>query len=299
MRFHPTFFAGIAIALAAPAIAQDHSGSEQGEHHRESADHVADQDAFMREHGEQLSAALNHPSRAEDRARDQFRHPQETLAFFHVGPHMKVGEYAPGGGWYTRVLGHYLGGEGELVGLYYDPTSGPFNEQTQANIRKGAAGFAAEAADFTGLPADNFSGFTLESPPEDQLGTFDRILVVRMMHNLMRWNIADSELKTMRTLLKPGGMLGIVQHRAPADASAEYADGSKGYLRQDDAVGFVEALGFELVGASEVNANPRDPANWEGGVWMMPPSLGGDDAMDARTRDLGESDRMTLLFRKR
>ena len=296
MRFYPTFAAGIAIALAAPSIAQDHSGSEQ---HRESADHVADQDAFMREHGEQLSAALNHPSRAEDRVRDQFRHPQETLAFFHVGPHMKVGEYAPGGGWYTRVLGHYLGGEGELVGLYYDPTSGPFNEQTQANIRKGAEGFATEAAEFTGLPATNFSAFTLESPPEDQLGTFDRILVVRMMHNLMRWNIADSELKEMRSLLKPGGMLGIVQHRAPADASAEYADGSKGYLRQDDVVGFVEALGFELVGASEVNANPRDPANWEGGVWMMPPSLGGDDAMDAQTRDLGESDRMTLLFRKR
>jgi len=70
-------------------------------------------------------------------------------------------------------------------------------------------------------------------------------------------------------------------------------------LRQDDVVGFVEALGFEFVGSSEVNANPRDPANWEDGVWMMPPSLGGDDAMDAQTRDLGESDRMTLLFRKR
>ncbi|MBL4858235.1 MAG: class I SAM-dependent methyltransferase, partial [Erythrobacter sp.] len=221
------------------------------------------------------------------------------LAFFRVEPDMKVGEYAPGGGWYTRVLGHYLGGEGQLVGLYFDPTSGPFNAESQQGIRAGAAGFPAEAAEFTGLPIENFSAMTLDAVPEGETGTFDRVLVIRMLHNMMRWNNADSELKKMRELLKPGGMLGIVQHRAPQDASADYANGSKGYLRQDDVVGFVEALGFEFVGSSEVNANPNDPANWEGGVWMMPPSLGGDDEMDARTRDLGESDRMTLLFRKR
>jgi predicted methyltransferase len=274
-----------AFALAVPAAA---------DHHK-----LADAEAFAATHAEAISGAVNHPSRADDRARDQFRHPAETLAFFRVEPDMKVGEYAPGGGWYTRVLGHYLGGEGQLVGLYSDPTGGAFNEEAQQRIRAGAAGFSAEAAEFTGLPTENFSAMTLDAVPEGEAGTLDRVLVVRMMHNLMRWNNADSELKTMRDLLKPGGMLGIVQHRAPADASADYANGSKGYLRQDDVIGFVEALGFELVDSSEVNANPRDPANWEGGVWMMPPSLGGDDAMDAQTRDLGESDRMTLLFRKR
>ncbi|MDP4574178.1 methyltransferase [Qipengyuania sp. G39] len=274
-----------ALALAVPAMADHHE--------------LPDADAFAATHAEAISGAINHPSRADDRARDQFRHPAETLAFFRVEPDMKVGEYAPGGGWYTRVLGHYLGGEGQLVGLYFDPTSGPFNEEAQQRIRAGASGFPAEAAEFTGLPAENFSAMTLDAVPEGEAGTLDRVLVVRMMHNLMRWNNADSELKKMRDLLKPGGMLGIVQHRAPADASADYANGSKGYLRQDDVIGYVEALGFELVDSSEVNANPRDPANWEGGVWMMPPSLGGDDAMDAQTRDLGESDRMTLLFRKR
>ena len=274
-----------AFALAVPAAADHHE--------------LADAEAFAATHAEAISGAVNHPSRADDRARDQFRHPAETLAFFRVEPDMKVGEYAPGGGWYTRMLGHYLGGEGQLVGLYSDPTGGAFNEEAQQRIRAGAAGFSAEAAEFTGLPTENFSAMTLDAVPEGEAGTLDRVLVVRMMHNLMRWNNADSELKTMRDLLKPGGMLGIVQHRAPADASADYANGSKGYLRQDDVIGFVEALGFELVDSSEVNANPRDPANWEGGVWMMPPSLGGDDAMDAQTRDLGESDRMTLLFRKR
>lgn len=273
------------LTLAVPAAADHHE--------------LADPAEFAATHAEALSSAINHPSRAEDRARDEFRNPAETLAFFRVEPDMKVGEYAPGGGWYTRVLGHYLGGEGQLVGLYFDPTSGPFNAESQQGIRAGAAGFPAEAAEFTGLPIENFSAMTLDAVPEGETGTFDRVLVIRMLHNMMRWNNADSELKKMRELLKPGGMLGIVQHRAPQDASADYANGSKGYLRQDDVVGFVEALGFEFVGSSEVNANPNDPANWEGGVWMMPPSLGGDDEMDARTRDLGESDRMTLLFRKR
>ncbi|MXO48710.1 methyltransferase [Erythrobacter vulgaris] len=273
------------LALAVPAAADHHELPDQAE--------------FAATHAEALSGAINHPSRAEDRARDEFRNPAETLALFRVEPDMKVGEYAPGGGWYTRVLGHYLGGEGQLVGLYFDPTSGPFNAESQQGIRAGAAGFPAEAAEFTGLPAENFSAMTLDAIPEGEAGTLDRVLVIRMMHNMMRWNNADSELKKMRELLKPGGMLGIVQHRAPDDAAADYANGSKGYLRQDDVVGYVEALGFELVGSSEVNANPNDPANWEGGVWAMPPSLGGDDEMDARTRDLGESDRMTLLFRKR
>ena len=277
--------AATALAFGVPAVADDQK--------------LPDPAAFAATHAEAISGAINHPSRAEDRARDQYRHPSETLAFFRVAPDMKVGEYAPGGGWYTRVLGHYLGGEGQLVGLYYDPTSGPFDAEAQQRIRAGAAGFPAEAAEFTGLPAEHFSAMTLDAVPEGEAGTFDRILVIRMLHNMMRWNNADSEIKTMRGLLKPGGMLGIVQHRAPEGASADYANGSKGYLRQDDVVGFVEALGFEFVGSSEVNANPRDPANWEDGVWMMPPSLGGDDAMDAQTRDLGESDRMTLLFRKR
>lgn len=291
MRF---LLAAAAIAIAAPAAAQDDHAN-----HRDSDEHVSDVAAFNAHHGAELAAALAKDNRAKDRPRDQHRHPAETLAFFHVGPHMKVGEYAPGGGWYSRVLGNYLNEEGKLVGLYFSPEDGVYSEEAQAKIRADAAAFAGKVEGWTGRPAAQTAGLTLDAVTDANKGTFDRILVMRMMHNLMRRNVADSELKAMRDLLKPGGMLGIEQHRAKADAPGDYANGSNGYLREEDLIGFVEAMGFELVGKSEINANPNDPANWPEGVWTMPPTMAGDDAMDAKVRDLGESDRMTLLFRKR
>lgn len=245
---------------------------------------------------EAFAAALAKSNRDADRPRDVHRHPAETLAFFQVAPDMKVGEYAPGGGWYSRVLGNYLSPQGKLVGLYFNPAAGAFDEKTQAGIRAGAASFAAKVEEWTGRPAAQTAGLTLDAATDADKGSFDRILVIRMLHNMMRWNIADSELKTMRELLKPGGMLGIVQHRAKGDAPADYTDGNKGYLRQKDVIGFVEALGFEFVGASEVNANPRDSANHPEGVWEMKPAW---RTKRADLENLGESDRMTLLFRKR
>ena len=280
----------MAVALAAPAQARDQTAQGHA-----AQDHSAHDAAAHAGHAA-LEAAAANPNRDAVRARDRHRNPVGTLAFFQVEPDMKVGEYAPGGGWYSRVLGNYLGAEGQLVGLWRSTDVGSLDEEDRAGLRDGAARFAAKVEEWNGQPA---TAFTLDAVPEAELGTYDRVVVIRMLHNMMGSNIADSELERMRALLKPGGMLGIVQHRAKAGAPADYADGSNGYLRQEDVIGFVEALGFELVEASEVNANPRDPANWEGGVWMMPPTLGGDNAMDARTRDLGESDRMTLLFRKR
>ncbi len=247
-----------------------------------------------------IAAAVASPLRDKDRARDQYRRPAETLEFFQVAPDMKVGEYAPGGEWYSRLLGLYLGPRGKLVGLYFDPTSGAFNEKTQQGIRDGAAKYPADVAAASGLPADRFSAMTLEKIPDSEKGTFDRILVMRMMHNLLRWNIADREIKAMRDLLKPDGMIGIEQHRAKPDAPFSYADGSKGYLREADVIKFMEINGFTFVGRSEANANKRDPANWEGGVWTLPPMLrGATEADKARLQAIGESDRMILLFRKR
>lgn len=243
-----------------------------------------------------LAAAVADSRRDADRPRDRWRKPAETLAFFQVAPDMKVGEYAPGGEWYSRMLGLYLGPKGKLVGLYFDPTSGAFNEKSQQGIRDGAAKYPADIAEWSGIPAERFSAMTLEALPDAEKGTFDRILVMRMLHNLMRWNIADREIKAMRELLKPDGMIGIEQHRAKADAPFSYTDGSKGYLREADVIKFMEVHGFDFVGAADFNANPADPANHAQGVWEMPPTL-------ATKRDelkaLGESDRMTLLFRKR
>ncbi|MFV0644404.1 MAG: class I SAM-dependent methyltransferase [Sphingomonadaceae bacterium] len=252
-------------------------------------------DAWHEAHHTLMQAATNE-NRREDAARDQYRHPVETLEFFDVRPDMKVGEYAPGGGWYSRLLGNYLGDKGQLVGLYFNPGSGPFDDKAQAGIRAGAAGFSQKLASQTGKPAERFSAFTLDRIPESEAGTFDRILVIRMLHNMTRWSIADSEIKAMRSLLKDGGMMGIVQHRARADAPYSTSDGSKGYLRQDDVIAFMKSNGFDLIGMSEINANPQDSADHPKGVWEMPPSF---STKDPKLENIGESDRMTLLFRKR
>lgn len=245
---------------------------------------------------EALTAALAKSNRDADRPRDQFRHPAETLAFFRIEPGMKVGEFAPGGGWYSRVLGNYLSPQGKLVGLYFTPEDGVYDAAAQTKIRADAAAFAGKVQGWTGRPVAQTGGLSLDAVTDADKGSFDRIIVMRMMHNLMDRDVADSELEAMRDLLKPGGMLGIEQHRAKEDATGDYADGTKGYVRQKDVIGLVEAAGFELVAASEINANPRDTADHPEGVWEMKPSW---RTKRPELEALGESDRMTLLFRKR
>jgi predicted methyltransferase len=282
------------LAIAAPALADHHGGKDDMAKMHDGMSPEEMSAMFLKHHGEQLSAAINHPSRAEDKARDVHRHPAETLAFFHVEPNAKVGEYAPGGGWYSRLLGHYLGGEGQLVGLYNNPVTASTDPARQQRLRDAAAGFGAEVAGYTGLPADKFSGITLDNL-EGHKGTFDCILVIRAMHNILRAGTADTELRAMRELLKDDGMLGIVQHRAKADAPWSYANGTRGYLRQQDVIDFMRINGFEFVGASEINANPKDTADHKEGVWEMPPVLA---TKREDLKGLGESDRMTLLFKK-
>lgn len=282
------FLAAAALAFAVSAPAHGHPEGDHGD------EHVRNIAAFNQHHGQEVAAALANENRAQDRARDQFRNPAQTLAFFHVGPHMKVGEYAPGGGWYSRVLGNYLSSEGKLVGLY--PPGYGADEAARERIRAAAAGFAAQVRDWTGRPTDGTQGLALDAAGDGEKGSFDRILVIRMLHNMANRNYADSDLKAMRDLLKPDGMLGIVQHRARPDASGDYADGSKGYLRQKDVIGLVEAMGFELVASSEINANLRDSADHAEGVWEVKPSW---RTKRAELENIGESDRMTLLFRKR
>lgn len=272
-----------ALALAVPAAA-DHHGS--ADHAEQSPAHAA------------LMAAVADERRGDDAKRDQFRNPVKTIEFFRIEPGMTVVDYFPGGGWYTKILAPYLGSEGRYIG---GVTTLPFaNEEAQNRQNAFPETFPASIREAWGEDTGaTITGINTTALPDDLTGTVDRVLIVRMLHNLHRWGLVHRELTALRGLLKDGGLLGIVQHRAPDDATYAYADGSNGYMRQDDVVKLVEAHGFELVSTSEVNANPKDPANWEGGVWNMPPTLGGDDEMDARTRDLGESDRMTLLFRKR
>lgn len=269
-----------ALALGAPAQAHDPAAS----------------DAVMQ-------AAINHASRVEDRARDQFRNPAETLKFFQLEPGMKVGEYGPGGGWYTRILSHYLADRGQYVALWFNLDDVPFPDDAKARIGTTAAEFPAAVANWTGHSADKFKSMTMNNVPESEKGTFDRILLFRTLHGLSNWNMLDSEIKAMHGLLKPGGMIGVVQHRAAEGASDEYSTGPKGYMSQDHVINMMNFYGFDLVGVSEINANPKDKANHPAGVWYLPPTnrdLADGDAVGKASRDaIGESDRMTLLFRKR
>jgi predicted methyltransferase len=244
-----------------------------------------------------MELALANPRRQNDRDRDAWRHPAETLAFFRVRPGMTVVDYAPGGGWYTRILVPYLGAHGHYVGL--NPDVSGASEQLQKYFGNMAQTFPAKASEWTGVPADKIAAYNSDGIPAALEGKVDRVLIFRWLHNLQRNAMVPGELAAVRSLLRPDGLLGIEQHRAKADAPDAYADGNKGYLREKDVIAEVEAAGFELVARSEINANPRDTADHEAGVWSLPPTFRLGDRDREKYAAIGESDRMTLLFRKR
>jgi len=275
-----------ATTLAAPAFANHHGTNK------------ADHDKMQKAHQERLAKILADPARANDAKRDQYRHPAETFEFFRLRPDHVIGEYAPGGAWVSRLLGRYVNEDGKYTGLYFG-TKTHFSDQQKQGIATAITKFPSDVAAVSGRPATDFKAFSLSEIPENAKGSFDRILVMRMMHNLISWNIADAEVKAMRDLLKPDGLLGIEQHRAKVDAPYSYTNGSKGYMREADIINFMEIHGFELVAKSEVNANPKDSANWPDGVWTLPPALRLKDVDRAKYEAIGETDRMTLLFKKR
>lgn len=277
-----------ALTLTAPAWAEDHG-------HKHDAAHAA----MHKAHQERMAKVLADPSRAEDAKRDKYRHPAETFEFFRIHPDHKVGEYAPGGEWVSRTLGRYLDEKGKFVGLFFSSDAGFGDAAAHERIKASAAKYPEDVAKVTGRPASDYTAYTLDAIPDGEKGSFDRIILMRMLHNMFRWNIADTELKRMRDLLKDDGLLGIEQHRAKADAPFSYADGNKGYMREADIIKLMELNGFELVAKSEVNANPKDSANWPDGVWTLPPALRLKDVDKAKYEAIGESDRMTLLFKKR
>ncbi|APG62872.1 methyltransferase [Sphingorhabdus lutea] len=263
------------------------------------AEHHGDKEAVHEQLESPLDPILASDIRKDDMARDKYRHPKDTLVFFDIRPDMKVGEYAPGGGWYSRILGPLLAEKGQYVGLFFNPDNLPFSDEAKERTRAGAAKFPEDVAKWTGISADKFPTYTMDKVPAEAKGTMDRILIIRMMHNMLRWNMADSEIAAMRDLLKDDGMIGIVQHRAKADASYALSDGNKGYLREADVIKFMEVHGFELVNSSEVNANDKDTADYENGVWTLPPAFAKKDVDKEKYEAIGESDRMTLLFKKR
>ncbi len=283
MRIHTSLaaLAALAISASAPAPAM-------AEHH-ESAPAV----------DPALTAALSSENRKEDSARDQYRHPAETLTFFGVKPGMTVVDYMPAGGWYSRVLIPYLGEEGTYIGL--NPDLDPRMTGYWDMYRDAGEKLPGLASEWVPGGGATVIGANTDDISDEMAGTADRFLIFREMHNIRRFGWLHDTLLSARKLLKDDGLVGVVQHRAKADAPASYTDGSKGYQREQDIIGLFQAYGFELVARSEINGNPKDPANWENGVWTLPPSYSGsqeDPARQAELDAIGESDRMTLLFRK-
>ena len=248
-----------------------------------------------------LAVVLANPARDADRARDPYRHPAETLAFFKVKPGMTVVDYMPSGGWYTRVLAPYLGEKGRYIGL--NPDIRTSTDRMKSNYGGLHDAWEAKSAPWLAGQAGlaPTQGWNSDDVPGELKGKVDRVLIMREIHNLWRYDLLRRELATIAGLLKEDGLLGIEEHRGKDKAPAAYLDGSMGYMRQADVIALIEACGFQLVGKSEINANKKDPANHEGGVWTLPPNLSGvtDPVEKARLIEIGESDRMTLLFRKR
>lgn len=245
----------------------------------------------------EMAKVLADPRRDSDRVRDAFRHPAETLAFFRIKPGMTVADYMPSSGWYTRILVPYLGDKGQYIGI----TAGlaTATGDTRTRLANFPGFFPGKAAGWTGVPAARIPAFTLDAVPPERKGTVDRVMIMREVHNMWPDNYLYNDLAAIRSLLKPDGLLGIEEHRAKPNAPASYTLGTMGYMREADVIALIEAHGFKLVAKSEVNANPKDSADWPDGVWTLPPVLTLKEKDRAKYEAIGESDRMTLLFAKR
>ncbi|HCM47065.1 MAG TPA: methyltransferase [Colwellia sp.] len=223
----------------------------------------------------------------ENKARDQYRHPIETLKFFGFTPDMTVVEITPGGGWYTEILAPALKGSGKLYGAHYPDTGA---DDYYSNSRKKLEKKLASDVVFSEVVLTDFTP-RQESELAPQ-GTVDLVLTFRNLHN---WKDAGVQqvFKDAFNALKPGGVLGVVEHRLPVGADIKVA---AGYVSETKTIKQAKEAGFRFDASSEINANPKDLAQYK--VWTLPPRLALKDKDRAKYLAIGESDRMTLKFVK-
>ena len=242
-------------------------------------------------------------------ARYAYRNPAQTLAFFGIEPGMTVVEALPGGGWYSKLLLPYLGEEGALIGANYGlDMQRLFSYRTEEQLKKletWTTDWPEKASAWVENNDTPISGFFFGAQPESVAGRADAVLFIRALHNLARYqnqgDFLSIAIDNAYTALKPGGVVGIVQHQMREEAPDVWADGSRGYLKQSFVVAQMEAAGFVFEGASEVNANPNDQPQEGDIVWRLPPTLMGsrdNPEAAAAMQAIGESNRMTLKFRK-
>ncbi len=242
------------------------------------------------------------------KARFAHRHPKETIEFFGITPGMTVVDTLPGEVWYTGILLDYLGPEGKVIGADYSvemwsqfgpaaPKPGVKENWTNDFLERAAAWRDEGDAQLGAVQYGNV--------PDELAGTVDTVLLIRAIHHMMRFEEQGGHLTQaladINKLLKPGGTVGVVAHRAPEGNPDEWASGANGYVKQSAVIDAFTKAGFELVEQSEINANPNDRPTAEESVWRLPPRLSTskeDAELRAKYEAIGESDRMTLKFRK-
>lgn len=226
-------------------------------------------------------------------ARNEYRHPVETLEFFGLESGMTVVEILPGGGWYTEILAPFLKSNGQYYAAHFSP-NGTLSYQPPALMR-----FQSKLAEHPDVYGE--ATITHLYPPYATYiappGSADLALTFRNVHNWIMAGTQHEHFETFYKAVKPGGVLGVVEHRAPEGSSMEFMSTS-GYVTQDYVIELAEEAGFEFVESAEINANPSDTKDYGRGVWTLPPTLqlGDQDREDYLA--IGESDRMTLKFRK-
>ena len=237
---------------------------------------------------DQLREALESSDRkAENVIRDIYRSPYETITFFKIKPNMKVIELSPGGGWYTEILANYLSDSGLLIAAHFNPEiKNNYLKRSRANFEN----MLSSKENFKKVKLVNLDSAL--APKE----SVDAVLTFRNLHNWLGPNM-DNIFQNSFNALKPGGYFGIVEHRAKPGTSLQEMKES-GYVTESHAIKVAENNGFTLVGKSEINANLNDNTNHPKGVWTLPPTLRLKEVDKSKYLQIGESDRMTLLFMK-
>jgi predicted methyltransferase len=244
----------------------------------------------------------------ETKSRYPSRHPKEMLEFLGVTPGMTVVDTLPGPVWWTGILLDYLGPTGKVIDADYSPAMwtkfGNYSPDP-ATKQNWPADTVAKLTAARSPEAAQVAAFQYGAAPDDMAGTVDVVLVSRAMHHFMRLEKSDGyltqALADMKKVLKPGGVVGVEQHRAPESHSDASTTGERGYLKQSAVIAAFQKAGFELVDKSEINANPKDQPTESDVVWRLPPTLATskDNAeLKAQMEAIGETDRMTLKFRK-
>ncbi|WP_199098554.1 class I SAM-dependent methyltransferase [Dyella sp. ASV21] len=227
----------------------------------------------------------------ENKARDVYRHPKATLQFFGIRPDLTVIEITPGGGWYSEILAPLLRDNGHYIAALIKPTGEGEANRDRSGLR---AKFAADAEHYGKAQIVEFDP---KAPSFGAPGSADLVLTFRNVHNWVMADNAPAMFKAFYAALRPGGVLGVVDHRAADTASLESVKQS-GYLPTHYVVKLATDAGFKLEESSEINANPKDTKDYAKGVWTLPPTLQLGDQDRAKYQAIGESDRMTLRFVK-